>query len=103
MEEQCLDGGISYNSPVLRLIVEAEEAFPDLKRTIPNLKPHLNCILSIRGVLYVAIFEEYIYTRLIFASVVRNLVHRNVPHSSSPTFTACGKILLTWKKPYSQK
>ena len=71
LEEQRLDGGISYNSPVLRLIEEAEEAFPDLKRTIPNLKPYLNCILSIGGVLYVAIFEEYIYTRLIFASCRR--------------------------------
>ena len=46
-EEEFLDGGMGCNNPVLRLIDEAEEAFPDLKRKFPNLKPHFDCILSI--------------------------------------------------------
>ena len=41
-EEEFLDGGMGCNNPVLRLIEEAEEAFPDLKRKFPDLKPHLD-------------------------------------------------------------
>ena len=46
-EEEFLDGGIGCSNPVLKLIKEAEEAFLDLKRKFPNLKPHFDCILSI--------------------------------------------------------
>jgi patatin-like phospholipase/acyl hydrolase len=46
-EEEFLDGGLGSNNPVSKLIEEAEEAFPDLKRKFPNLKPRFDCILSI--------------------------------------------------------
>ena len=46
-EEEFLDGGLSCNNPVLRLIEEVEKAFPELKPKFPNLQLHFDCILSI--------------------------------------------------------
>jgi hypothetical protein len=46
-KEEFLDGGLGSNNPVLKLIDEAEEAFPELKKKFPNLKPRFDCILSI--------------------------------------------------------
>jgi hypothetical protein len=46
-KEEFLDGGLGSNNLVWKLIKEAEEAFPELKKKFPNLKPRFDCILSI--------------------------------------------------------